>query len=132
LLLLLSKFQHFRVVRIDFTETCCDVIPVAALSQRRESFGQSHQETPSAIIDRFLEKFVDLRGAFPPSFQGRFHQSHHFVSVRMATDDGRWNVGGRGCHGVDRHRTGLLVLMVWLQLMLLLLRPIQFAQEVGV
>jgi len=128
--LLLSELQHVRVVGIDFTETRRYVVPVSALGQRRESLGQSHQESASAIVDGFLEKFVDLRGAFSAGFESRFHESHDFVAVRKAAGGRRRDVGdGRG--RVDRHRSRL-VLMVLLQWMLLLLRPVQLAEQIRI
>lgn len=130
---LLSQFQHLGVVRIDFTETGRDVVPVSAFGQRREPLGQSHQESASAVVDGLLEEFVDLRGAFPTGFQGRLHQSHHVVAVRMATADRRRRrrqVGdGRG--RVDRHGpAGLVVLLQWM--LLLLLGPVQLAEQIGI
>lgn len=131
---LLSEFQHLGVVGIDFTETGRDVVPVSALGQRREPLGQSHQESASAVVDGLLEEFVDLRGAFPTGLEGRLHQSHHVVAVWMASADRRRRrrqVGdGRG--RVDRHGpTGLMVLLQWM-LLLLLLGPVEFTEQIGI
>lgn len=57
---LLSEFEHFGVVRVDFAEARRDVVPVTTFGQRGESFGQAHQQTSSAVVDGLFEELVDL------------------------------------------------------------------------